>query len=78
MELASFLSPYGPEPPSEELLGHMLYLPKRDRAELAEIMGGMALEMEKTGAGAPEEALAVRRMTASFSRLQPSRCAVCG
>ncbi len=48
-ELASFLSPYGPEPPSEKLLERMLALPPSDRAELAEILGGMALNIEKRG-----------------------------
>ena len=51
MELASCLSPYGVEPPSEELLGHMLALPPSDRAELAEILRVMALEV-KGGPGA--------------------------
>ena len=45
LELASYLSPYGPEPPSEELLGCMLALPPSDCAELAEILGAMALEL---------------------------------
>ena len=45
LELASFLSPYGPEPPSDELLSHMLALPPSDRAELAEILGMMAKDM---------------------------------
>ncbi len=44
-ELASDLSPYGPEPPSEGLLGCMLALPPSDRAELAEILGARALEI---------------------------------
>ena len=35
MELASSLSPYGPEPRTEELLVRMLALPPSDRAELA-------------------------------------------
>ena len=47
MELASFLSSYGPEPPSEELLREILALPPSDRAELAEILGARALEIEK-------------------------------
>ncbi len=47
MELASLLSPYGPEPPSEELLEYMLALPPSDRTELAEVLGAKALEMEK-------------------------------
>lgn len=48
LELASFLSPYGPEPPSEELLRQMLtLLPPLDRAELAEILGGKALEIKR-------------------------------
>ncbi len=46
-ELASSLSPYGPEPPSGELMEQMLALPLSDRSELAEIMGAMTLEMEK-------------------------------
>ena len=46
-EFASFLSPYGPEPPSEELLGCMLALPPSDRAELAEILGEKALKIGK-------------------------------
>ena len=46
-ELASFLSPHGPEPPSEELLTCMLALPRRDRAELAEILGAKALKTWK-------------------------------
>ncbi len=46
-ELASLLSTYGPEPPSEEFLERMLALPPADRAELAEILGAKALEMEK-------------------------------
>ena len=46
-ELASFLSPYGPEPPSEQLLGQMLALPPSDRAELAEILGAMALSARR-------------------------------
>ena len=46
-ELASSLSPYGPEPPSEELLTCMLTLPPSDRAEMAEILGAKALEIEK-------------------------------
>ncbi len=46
MDLANDLS-YGPEPPSEELLTHMLGLPPSDRAELAEILGAKALEMDK-------------------------------
>ena len=46
-ELASFLSPYGPEPPSEELLQLMLALPPSDRRELAEIMGTKVLEIGK-------------------------------
>ena len=49
MELASFLSSYGPEPPSEELLREILALPPSDRAELAEILGARALEIEKRG-----------------------------
>lgn len=56
MELASFLSPFGPEPPSEELLEQMLALRPSDRHELAEIMGAMALEMgarEHRGIGWP-------------------------
>ena len=44
-ELASSLSPYGSEPPIEELLGQMLALPPSDRAELAEILGAKALEV---------------------------------
>ena len=47
LELASFLSSYGPEPPSEELLTYMLALPRSDRVELAEITGAMALEIGK-------------------------------
>lgn len=47
LELASYLSPYGPEPPSEELLGAMLALPPSDRAELAELLGAKALEMTR-------------------------------
>ena len=47
LELASFLSPYGPEPPSEELLAQMLALPPSDRAELAEILGAKVLEIVK-------------------------------
>ncbi len=47
MELASFLSPYSPKPPSEELLGQVFVLPPSDRAELAEIVGAKALELEK-------------------------------
>ncbi len=47
MGLASFLSPYGPKPPSEELLGQVFVLPPSDRAELAEIVGAKALELEK-------------------------------
>ena len=43
-ELASFLSPYGPEPLSEELLAQMLALPPSDRAELAETLGSTAQE----------------------------------
>lgn len=39
--VASYLSPYGPEPPSQELLVQTLDLP---RAELADIMGVTALE----------------------------------
>jgi hypothetical protein len=46
-ELASDLSPYGPEPPSEELLGQMLVLPPSDRAELAEILGRKALGVRR-------------------------------
>ena len=46
-ELASFLSPYGPEPPSQELLEQTLALPPSDRTELAEILGAKALEMRK-------------------------------
>ena len=46
-ELASFLSPYGPDPPSEELLEEMLALPPSDRRELAEILSGKALEAHK-------------------------------
>ena len=46
-ELASDLSPYGPEPPSEELLRQMLALPPSDRAEIAEILGAKALEAER-------------------------------
>ena len=47
MELASFLSPYGPEPPSEELLAQMLALPPSDRRGLAGILGVVTLEMGK-------------------------------
>ncbi len=47
MELASFLSPYGPEPPSEEILEQILALPPLDRTELAEILGTKALEVGK-------------------------------
>ncbi|MDP9484194.1 MAG: hypothetical protein M3Q49_00075 [Actinomycetota bacterium] len=46
-ELANDLSPHRPEPPSEELLERMLPLPPSDRAELAEIMGAMTLEIRK-------------------------------
>lgn len=46
-ELASALSPYGAEAPSEELLQLMLALPPSDRAELAEILGAKALEMAR-------------------------------
>lgn len=46
-ELASFRSPYGFQPPSEELLGCMLALPPSDRVELAEILGAKALEMAR-------------------------------
>ena len=49
LELASYLSPYGPEPPTEDLLAQMLALPPSDRAELAEILGAMALKVEKRG-----------------------------
>lgn len=49
LELASFLSHYGPEPPSEELQGCMLALPYPDRAELAKILRARALEIEKRG-----------------------------
>lgn len=45
MELANDLSSYGPEPPSEELLGCMLALPLSDRAELSEVLGAKALEL---------------------------------
>ncbi len=51
-ELASFLSPIGPEPPSEELLEQMLALPPSDRAELAEIFGARVLEIGNYGPGA--------------------------
>ncbi|MDP9456888.1 MAG: hypothetical protein M3Q60_14175 [Actinomycetota bacterium] len=51
MELASFLSPFGPEPPSEELLEQMLALPPSDRAALAEILGGKALKVGKRSQG---------------------------
>ena len=47
LELASDLSPYGPEPPSEELLGCMLALPPLDRRELAGIIGTKALEVAR-------------------------------
>ncbi len=47
MELASFLSPSAPEPLSEELLGCMLALPPSDRAELAENLGAMSLEVAR-------------------------------
>ena len=47
MELASDLSPYGPEPPSEELLSLMLALPPSDRAGLAEILGAKALKASR-------------------------------
>ncbi len=47
LELASFLSPYSPEPPSEELLEQMLALPPSDRMQLAEIVGAKALEIGK-------------------------------
>ncbi len=47
-ELASDLSPYGPEPSSEELLEQMLALPPSDRAELDEIVGAKALEARRT------------------------------
>jgi hypothetical protein len=46
-ELASSLSPYGSEPPSQELLKQMLALPRSDRAELAEILGTKALEVAR-------------------------------
>ena len=46
-ELASDLSPYGPEPPSEELLTCMLALPPSDQHELAEILGAKALVVHK-------------------------------
>ncbi len=39
--------PYGFEPPSEELLEHMLALPPPGRAELAEILGGKALDLHR-------------------------------
>lgn len=47
-ELASDLSPYGPQTPSEELLEQMLALPPSDRRELAEILRAKAREMGKT------------------------------
>ena len=47
MELANDLSPYGPEPPSEELLSLMLALPPSDRAELDEILGAKALKASR-------------------------------
>ncbi len=43
IELAFSLSPYGPEPPSEELLEEMLALPHSDKR----VLGGMALNIEK-------------------------------
>lgn len=45
--LASFLSTYGPEPPSEELLAQILTLPQSDRVKLAEILRAKALEIGK-------------------------------
>lgn len=62
-ELASSLSPYGPEPPSEELLQLMLTLPPSDRAELAKLLGVKAMEaaMRRWGAKEVGTMLVVKR-----------------
>ena len=47
LEVASFLSPHGPEPRSDELLERMLTRPPSDRRDLVEILGTKALEITR-------------------------------
>ena len=76
-ELASYPYPYGPEPPSEELLGEMLALPTPDRLELAEILGSKALETGN-GHGSAGGGTSGAAHAGGLLGLQLSRCAVCG
>ena len=57
MEATALLSADGRiEPPSNELLEAMLTLPRSDRAELAAVLGGMAMEASRRTRRGPRRA----------------------